>query len=80
MAIGSDAIALTAREIGHVHIGALVGIETPAAIYVGAIWGLSIFEDTIFITVQREGAQSKAKVEPSQIVWVSTHPMEGERS
>lgn len=71
MAVGGEAIALHAREIGHRQIGALLGIETPAAIYVGVLWGVSLYEDNIYIHMKREGSESKATVKPDQIVWVA---------
>jgi len=69
-AVGGDAVALFAREIGHRQIGAMLGIETPAAIYVGVMWGVSIYVDSIYITMKRNGAESKAVVKPDQLVWV----------
>lgn len=78
-AIGGDAVPLLAREIGHRQIGALLGIETPAAIYVGNLWGVSIYEDRIYIHLRREGSESKATVNPEQIVWVATPENGGNR-
>ena len=71
MAVGGDAIALTARELGHQHIGALLGIETPSAIYVGNLWGLHIYEGTVSTVLRRDETESTARVRPDQIVWVA---------
>ena len=70
-AIGGDAVSLFARDLGHRQIGALLGIETPAAIYVGSLWGVSIYETSVYINLRRDGSESKATVKPDQIVWVA---------
>lgn len=78
IALGADAVQLFARDIGYRQIGALLGIETPAAIYVGTLWGVSVFETTIYIKLRRDGSESQATVKPDQVVWVAPQPSERE--
>lgn len=76
IALGGDAVQLFARDIGYRQIGALLGIETPAAIYVGTLWGVSVFDTTIYIKLRRDGSESQATVKPDQVVWVAPQPTE----